>query len=218
MFLPAFHDLLKPKWLAVLSELKFSGGMAVNELCEVLGGSYMTVKQHCEALTKLGYLDRTRVPRAAIGRPEIFYRLSEKADTLFPAVPPAFTLEVLEQVQRMFGETAPDRMLFQYFQEQGELWKEGVSRGATLVNKAQLFAKIRSKDGLFMKCLRDEEGGGVITLREVHHPLKEIFVRFPRAVAMELRAMEEALGVRMVRKPMVLPDGRVEHVDFVFPG
>ncbi|MDP4626116.1 MAG: hypothetical protein NWT08_13375 [Akkermansiaceae bacterium] len=215
MFLPAFHDLLKPQWLAALSELKLSGGMAVSELSRTLGSSYMTVKQHCEDLTKLGYLKRTRVPRTEIGRPEIFYRLSEKADALFPGIPAAFTIEVLEQMQRMFGENAPDRMLFQYFQEQGESWKASISKGTTLLYKAQLFAKIRSKDGLFMKCLHDETSGR-ITLREFHHPLKGVFEKFPRAEAMELRAMEEALGVKITRKPQLLPGDQVGHVDFVF--
>lgn len=215
MFLPAFHDLLKPQWLAALSELKLAGGMAVSELSCTLGSSYMTVKQHCEDLTRLGYLKRTRVPRTEIGRPEIFYRLSEKADALFPGIPADFTIEILEQVQRMFGENAPDRMLFQYFQEQGESWKASLSKGTTLLYKAQLFAKIRSKDGLFMKCLREESNSKII-LREFHHPLKAIFTKFPRAEAMELRAMEEGLGVKIARKPQVLPGDQLGHVDFEF--
>ncbi|MGJ8645180.1 MAG: helix-turn-helix transcriptional regulator [Luteolibacter sp.] len=215
MFLSAFHDLIKPQWLAALTELKLSGGMAVSELSRSLGSSYMTVKQHCEDLTKLGYLKRTRVPRTEIGRPEIFYRLSDKADGLFPAIPASFTIEMLEQVQRMFGENAPDRMLFQYFQEQGESWKASVSKGTTLLHKAQLFAKIRSKEGLFMKCLHEQDEKE-ITLREYHHPLKEVLANYSRAEAMELRAMEDALGVKIARKPQLLPGDQQGHVDFVF--
>ena len=115
MFLPAFQDLLKPQWLATLSELKVSGGMAVSELSRRLDSSYMTVKQHCEDLTKLGYLKRSRIPRTEIGRPEIFYRLSEKAEGMFPGIPGGFTLDLLDQIQRAFGETAPERLLFPAF-------------------------------------------------------------------------------------------------------
>ena len=214
MFLPAFQNLVKPQWLAALSELKLSGGMAVSELSRSLGSSYMTVKQHCEDLTKLGYLKRTRVPRTEIGRPEIFYRLSEKSDALFPSIPAAFTVGMLDHVQRMFGENAPDRMLFQYFQEQGEIWKRGLSKGTTLLSKAQLFAKIRSKEGLFVKCLH-EKGDDRIILREFHHPLKGVFSKYPRAEAMELRAMEDALGVKVKREPQMLPGDVPGHVDFV---
>ncbi len=200
MFHPAFHDLLKPQWLAALSELKVSGGLAVSELARRLDSSYMTVKQHCEDLTKLGYLKRSRVPRTEIGRPEIFYRLSEKADGLFPPIPLDFTLDLLDQIHRSFGETAPDRLLFQHFQEREQEWKAKLSKGTTTLYKAQLFAKIRSQEGLFIRCLHDPETG-VITLREFHHPLALIFAKHPRAIEMERRAVEGALGVKVSRTP-----------------
>lgn len=213
MFLPAFQDLLKPQWLATLSELKVSGGLAVSELARRLDSSYMTVKQHCEDLTKLGYLKRSRVPRTEIGRPEIFYRLSEKAEGMFPGIPADFTLDMLNQIQRAFGETAPERMLFQHFQERECEWKAKLSKGTTLLYKAQLFAKIRSQEGLFIRCLHDPEAG-TITLREFHHPLARMFARHPRAVEMERRAVEGALGVKVFRKPAEGAGGAPPHVDY----
>lgn len=217
MFHPAFHDLLKPQWLATLAELKVSGGLAVSELSRRLDSSYMTVKQHCEDLTKLGYLKRSRIPRTEIGRPEIFYRLSEKADGMFPGIPEGFTLEMLDQIQRAFGETAPDRLLFQHFQEREEEWKAKLSKGTTLLYKAQLFAKIRSQEGLFIRCLHDPETG-TITLREFHHPLAHMFAKHPRAIEMERRAVEGALGVKVSRKPAEGVGGAPPHVDFILAG
>ena len=217
MFLPAFQDLLKPQWLATLSELKVSGGMAVSELSRRLDSNYMTVKQHCEDLTKLGYLKRSRIPRTEIGRPEIFYRLSEKAEGMFPCIPEGFTLDLLDQIQRAFGETAPERLLFQHFQEREEEWKTKLSKGSTLLYRVQLFAKIRSQEGLFIRCLHDAETG-VITLREFHHPLARMFAKHPRAIEMERRAVEGALGVKVSRKPAEGVGGAPPHVDFILAG
>lgn len=214
MFLPAFHDLLKPQWLATLTELKEAGGLAVSELSRRLGTSYMTVKQHCEDLTKLGYLKRSRVPRTEIGRPEIFYRLSEKADALFPTIPPEFTLEMLDQIQRMFGENAPDRLLFQYIQDQGESWKARLAKGTTLLYRAQLLAKIRSQEGYFTRCIHDAEGGRIV-LREFHNPLRKILVKYPRAVSMEHRAIEAALGCKVTRDVSEQAGDVSGHVDFL---
>ncbi|QTN32758.1 MarR family transcriptional regulator [Akkermansiaceae bacterium] len=214
MFLPAFHDMLKPQWLATLTELKEAGGLAVSELSRRLGTSYMTVKQHCEDLTKLGYLKRSRVPRTEIGRPEIFYSLSEKADALFPAIPAEFTLGMLDQIQKMFGENSPDRLLFQYFQDQGEGWKARLAKGSTLLYRAQLFAKIRSQEGCFTRCLHDAEGGRIV-LREFHNPLGSILAKYPRAVAMEQRAAEHALGGKLVREVSGEAGGIPAHVDFI---
>ncbi len=213
MFLPAFHDLLKPQWLATLAELKVSGGLAVSELSRRLDSSYMTVKQHCEDLTKLGYLKRSRIPRTEIGRPEIFYRLSEKAEGLFPGIPEVFTLDMLDQIRRTFGETAPDRLLFQHFQEREEEWKAKLSKGTTLLYKAQLFAKIRSQEGLFIRCLHDPDTGAIM-LREFHHPLASVFAKHSRAIEMERRAVEGALGVKVSRKPAEGVGGAPPHVDF----
>ena len=213
MFHPAFHDLLKPQWLATLSELKVSGGLAVSDLSKRLDSSYMTVKQHCEDLTKLGYLKRSRVPRSEIGRPEIFYRLSEKADGLFPQIPSDFTLDLLDQIHRSFGENAPDRLIFQYFQEREEEWKAKLSKATTALYKAQLFAKIRSQDGLFIRCLHDPETG-VITLREFHHPLARIFAKHPRAIEMERRAIEGALAVKVSRSAGERVGDASPHIDF----
>jgi predicted ArsR family transcriptional regulator len=214
MFLPVFHDLLKPQWLATLTELKLSGGLAVSELSKRLGSSYMTVKQHCEDLTKRGYLKRSRIPRTEIGRPEIFYRLSEKADGLFPQIPDAFTLEMLDQIRQTFGENAPDRLLFQHFQDQEEAWKAKLSKGTTLLFKAQLFAKLRSQDGLFIRCIHDPETDSVV-LREFHHPLARVFEKFPRAVTMELRAIEGAFGVKVSRVPGEGVGDEPPHIDFI---
>jgi predicted ArsR family transcriptional regulator len=214
MFLNAFHDLLKPQWLNVLMQLKMSGGMAVSDLTKELGGSYMTVKQHCEDLTKHGYLIRIRVPRTEIGRPEIFYRLTDKADTMFPAIPSSFSIQMLEYARALFGETAPEKLLYQYFQEQETYWKTRISQGTTLLYRAGLFVKLRSKEGLFMRCIYDEVTDK-ITLREFHHPLRQIFEKFPRAVAMEQRAMEEALGVKISRVPGDLVVGESPYVDLI---
>ena len=215
MFHPAFHDLLKPQWLGTLAELKVSGGLAVSELARRLDSSYMTVKQHCEDLTKLGYLSRSRIPRTEIGRPEIFYRLSEKAEGIFPSIPESFTLDILEQIQRAFGETAPDRLLFQHFKEREEEWKTKLSKGTTLLYKAQLFAKIRTQEGLFISCLHEPETG-VITLREFHHPLARVYAKHPRAIEMERRAIEGAFGVKVSRKPAAGAEGAPAHIDFIF--
>ena len=214
MFHNAFHDLLKPQWLGVLMQLKMTGGMAVTDLAKELGGSYMTVKQHCEDLTKHGYLMRIRVPRTEIGRPEIFYRLAEKADAMFPAIPTSFSLQMLEYARTLFGETAPEKLLYQYFQEQEISWKNRISQGTTLLYRAGLFVKLRSKEGLFMRCMHDESNGK-ITLREFHHPLKPVLEKFPRAVVMELRAMEEALGVKISRVPGEPVGGEPPYIDFI---
>lgn len=204
MFLPGFRDLAKSQWVAALDELKLAGGLPVSELCRRLECSYMAAKQYCEDLHKLGYLDRSRVPRTEVGRPEIFYRLSAKADALFPQAGVAFSLGLLDHLKALFGESAPEKLLFQHFQTQQETWQPKLTKAKTLVEKAELLAKLREKEGCFGRCRYDPKQG--FRIEEFHHPLQRVFEKYPRAVAMELRMMEQLLGAKITRK--VIPGGR----------
>lgn len=195
MFLRAFRDLLKPQWLDAMRELKLSGGSAVSDLARRLNLSYMTVKQHCEDLTRKGYLERTRVPRTAIGRPEIFYRLSERGAGLFPGVPEEFTLDLLTQVKKMFGETAPERLLFQYFREKEEAWKRNLDREGSGADRLDGLIRLMGKEGYFLE-KRDAGNGRGLAFVIFHNPLGPILEAYPKAIAMERRAIEAGMGMR----------------------
>jgi predicted ArsR family transcriptional regulator len=212
MFLPGFRDLIKPQWVSTIEELKLSGGLPVSELSRRIEVGYMAVKQYCEDLKELGYLDRSRVPRTEVGRPEIFYRLTKKADALFPQAGTMFSLEVLDGLKPLFGESAPERVLFQYFQQQQEEWLPKLGKAKSLIEKATLLAGLREKTGCFDRCKYDAEKG--FRIEEYHHPLQRIFEKYPRAAAMELRMMEQLLGAKVVRRE--IPGGRAgpARIDF----
>jgi predicted ArsR family transcriptional regulator len=198
MLLPVFQDLIKPQWRAVLEELKLSGGLPVSELSRRVDASYMAVKQQCEELKKLGYLDRSRIPRTAVGRPEIFYSLGVKSDALFPQAGGAFTLDLLQDLKVLFGENTPDKLFFQYFQKLYEKWQPLVAAEPSPAAKAGKLVALRNKEGNFGRSGEVADGG--LCIEEFHNPLQRIFEIYPRAAAMELRMIEQLLGTRVVRR------------------
>lgn len=212
MFLPVFKDLIKPQWRAVLGALKRAGGLPVSVLSRELNTSYMAVKQHCEELKKLGYLQRSRLPRTVVGRPEIFYTLSPKADALFPEAGVEFTLALLEELKSMAGENMPDKLLFQHFQKQEELWAPLLGKFESLPEKAAKLAALREKSGCHSEC-RTVPGEG-LRIEEYHNPLQRIFERYPRAMAMELRMIEQLLGARVSRSEQASGRGTQARVIF----
>ena len=212
MLLPVFRDLIKPQWRAVLEELKLSGGMAVSELSRITGGSYMAVKSHCEELTQLGYLIRTRLPRTEVGRPEIYYSLARKADALFPQAGAEFTLDLLEELRLMFGESAPEKVLFQYFQKHRERLGKLLEKYPSPQEKATRLAAIRNREGCVSQCMI--EAGEPVRIVEIHNPLERIHQLYPRAAAMELRMLEQLLGTRLLRSE--IPGGRESAPRVVF--
>lgn len=190
--------MIRPQWVKLVVELKRSGGMAVPALAEAIGMSYMGTKQHCEALKKAGYVESWRVPRTQVGRPEVLYRLTARADALFPGPGASVLLGMLESARTLFGDMAPERLLRQHFEAQRNQWLPKVQRGKSLVERATRLADLREKEGCVNRCRFDAERG--FRIEELHHPLRPVFAAYPRAAAIELRLMEEMLGAKITRR------------------
>jgi predicted ArsR family transcriptional regulator len=197
MLLPVFRDLIKPQWLAVIELLKKHGALPVSEIASHTGASYMATKAHCDQLAECGYLHRARLPRTEVGRPEIFYSLSAKADALFPQAGAAFALDLLEELRAMHGESAPERMLFQMFAKTAAAWGRPLESYASCHEKARKLAEMRNKEGYASAYVQDSSGDGNIV--EHHSPLQWIFDRYPRCIAMEQRMIEKLLGCPVTR-------------------
>ncbi len=214
MFSPAIQDFAKPQWIAAIRALKVSGGMAISQLAEALGVSYMAAKQYGEDLTRLGYLVRIRTPRSAVGRPEIFYRVAPKAESLFPTVAIDFSMELLESSRMLFGETAPERMIFQYFEALRSGWSREMESLASPHDRARKLAILRGTSGIV--CSFDPTGGRFPRFIELHHPLTALFQKYPTAVSMDTRCITELLGIRVERVENKAGN-TVASVDFYFP-
>jgi predicted ArsR family transcriptional regulator len=212
MLLPVFNDLIKPQWRAVFLELKRAGGLPVSDLARRVDASYMAVKQHCEELKKIGYLDRTRVPRTAVGRPEVFYSLSAKADALFPQAGLGFTLKLLDELKHLLGESGPEKLLFQHFQNQQDRWEPLIGHMKAFEEKAGTLFSLREKEGCH--CNFKIVSETLLHIEELHNPLQRVFEAYPRAVTMELRMIEQLLETRVTRRE--LPSGRNAQARVIF--
>lgn len=198
--IPAFWDLIRPRWRAVLFELKVSGALPASDLAARLGGSYMAARKSCEDLVKFGYLKRTRQVGKIVGRPEIIFSLSEKASRLFPQCGPGLTLELLELVKRMHGENAPERLIFQYFQGLKTRYQPAVRSSDSLEDKVGILMELREADGCIWRI--DEMRANFVRIVEYHNPMQAIFFNYPRVVQMEQGALGEIMGARCTRKEL----------------
>lgn len=215
MIIPFVQDLAKPKWVAMLKALKASDGMAMSDLARAIGLSYMGASQIATDLTKLGYLQRIRMPRTAVGRPEITYRISPKYDEMFSPPGVGLALEMLETSRRLFGENAPERMIFQHFENLRERWRPKLAETTDLLEKASQLAALRTAYGAI--CQLDLPDSGPPRLVERHHPLKAVMAEYPSAVAMDVRLIEDLLGTRVQRSETHNGKSEALRVDFAIP-
>ncbi len=144
--------------MEVLALLKRTGGLAVRALAERMDMSYMGVKQYCLELEKQGFLEVRREPRSEgqTGRPTLVYRLTPKAHSLFPTATNDLTLELLEAVQRVYGPSAPEKLLYAVFQRRAETYRAALSDAGITGDAARVleFSRMRDYEG----CLSHVEG------------------------------------------------------------
>ncbi len=196
MFTKVLQDISRPQWFEIIRHLKQSQGLAVGELAEKLGMSYMGVKQHCVSLQKKGYLDTWRRAKA-IGRPEKIYRLTDKADPIFPEGGNELTLGILEGVAKVYGPSAPDKLLFNYFQAKADAYLAKI-KGDAVAEKATALAKLRFQEGYLSDCTYIRGEG--LKISEFHHPLASVLAAYPSVVRMEEGMFERVLGTKVKRE------------------
>lgn len=212
MFSETFKDLAKPQWLAALGVLIARDGTTIRELAEMLDVSYMAAKQYSEDLTRLGYLQRMRTPRTAVGRPEISYRVTPKTNRLFPDIGMSLCLELLENSRILFGENAPERLIYQHFESLHARWSKILTPLGDPREKAAELASLRCRYGAV--CIFSTLPGSPARLIDTHNPLDPVFQHYPKAVSMETRLLQDLIGTNVERRTSH-PGGRVE---FILPG
>jgi len=205
MFNESFRELSKPQLLNLIEAIKKSQGMAVADISRELEMSYMGVKQHCQKLEAMGYLETWRVPRSGVGRPEKLYRLTKKCDELFPQPGSELMLNVMEGMQKFFGESSPEKIFFHHFEKLKNDWAATIHKGKSLVEKATRLADLRDKAGCFSRCKYDTEKG--FRIEEYHNPLNDLFKVYPNLINQEIRMMEQLLGTKVTRQEVKLDKG-----------
>ena len=189
MFLKSIRDIAKPQHFAIIDLLKRSTGMTVAELGRALKMSYMGIKQHCVDLEKKGWLDTWRRP-VGNGRPEKLYRLTDKGESLYPEGGNELTLEILHSIQEIYGPSAPEKLLFNYFTRRTAAYLKKI-KGHSIAERATAFTKLRNLEGHCAEVEFDAQLGFRIT--EYHSPLKSIASVYP-----SVRRMEEQMFNRVL--------------------
>jgi predicted ArsR family transcriptional regulator len=182
--------------LEILNSLKRTKGMSVNELVGKMGMSYMGIKQHCLTLQRDGYLDTWRRPQK-MGRPEMVYRLTRRSHELFPIDSNEFTLELLKSVKDIYGPNAPEKLLYNMFEERTKMLR-GKVKGDTVTERAKWLAKVRDSEGYMAQFLPTEKNGPQIL--ECHSPVFNLLERYPLIGRLEQDMFAAILGTAIRRE------------------
>ena len=182
--------------LEIINSLKRTKGMSVNELVDKMGMSYMGIKQHCLTLQRDGYLDTWRRPQK-MGRPEMVYRLTRRSHDLFPFDSNQFTLELLQSVREIYGANAPEKLLYNVFEQRTAELRAKV-KGDSVVERAKWMAKVRDNEGYMAQFLPSGKNGPQIL--ECHSPILNLLEKYLIIGRLEQDMFEAVLGTSVRRE------------------
>lgn len=182
----------------LLEALKRLGTATLREAATDLGLSRETVREHLNALGADGLVERAGARRAGPGRPEILYRLTPRAEVLFPARDG----EVLADLASWLLDRGEEAALRRFF-EQRAARRRGAARArlAGLRGRRRLeeVARILSDEGYMAEVV---DG----SLRLAHCPLRSVVAVTRLPCRAELALVESLLGRRLKRTDY-LPEG-----------
>jgi len=187
-------ELARTPRVTVVELLKTRGPRTVRQLASSLKMSYMGVKAHCLDLERDGFVEGRRQPSKA-GRPEIAYLLTPKGERLFVNTDTPLGMGLLDASARLFGPSAPEKLLFGLFQSQSAAYRDALPSG-TIAERVARLVELRLRDGHYASVLEDDPTAWV----EHHHPLAGLIERYPAIRRMEREMLERALGVKLRRE------------------
>ncbi|MSQ15284.1 MAG: ArsR family transcriptional regulator [Dehalococcoidia bacterium] len=165
----------------IVTILKKSGGSTVDELASSLSLAPMTVRQHLSVLEKDTFIEYQEVKKAS-GRPHFLYRLTARADELFPKgydrLAKRLLTEISEPHTRRFNDppSENDRLGFLFNNMADRIASEYENRvnGLTLKERVENVTKIfRDDEGTLSEWSELEDG---FEIRDYNCPYYKIAI------------------------------------------
>ncbi|MGT9151829.1 helix-turn-helix transcriptional regulator [Aeromonas hydrophila] len=151
----------------ILFLLKSHGPQSAAELGEQLQMTSMGARQHLMTLEADGWVSFNDEARGR-GRPVRLWHLTEQAWQRFPDSHNELTLQLIDNIQQLFGEMGMERLIAQREQQQLARYQAELTQPALADRLAALTAQ-RTREG-YMADFRQEEDGSWL-LWESHCPI-----------------------------------------------
>lgn len=182
--------------------LKRAGEARVEQLADQLGVTVSAVRQQLDGLVGEGLVTH-RVERAPLGRPRHHYRLTRRAESLFPKTYGGLTNELLGYV----GDANPDLVESIFERRRNRRTEAARARlaGLDLGDRVAELARILDQDGYLADFEALPDGAWRIT--EHNCAVLDVAERYGHACSSEIAFLRD-----------VLPDAEVERVSHMIAG
>jgi DeoR family suf operon transcriptional repressor len=181
----------------LLTLLKKSEGLTADQLARRLGITSMAVRKHLIALERDGLIT-TSLQRRRIGRPARLYRLSERADALFPQQYDTMLSDVLHDLETLDGPAKVELVLQRRVQRLGEQLADRLERTPTLRDRVRYLAETLDALGYYTSW--EQLDSETFRLCQYHCPIRRVAAEFPATCEAEAELYRVLLRAQVERR------------------
>lgn len=185
-----------PTRVKIMMLLKKTGPMPIDDLSKELNITPMGIRQHLLCLQRKGIIDYV-IKRKGIGRPAFLYRLTEKADNLFPKAYDALIANTFRYLEKNEGRNKIDA-IFKW--RKNILLKdtqEALSDKKSLQDKVYGLKDILESRGYVVDL---DETNNQYSLKQFNCPIYKVASKFKEACKYELQMYKDLLGKEVNRQ------------------
>jgi len=180
----------------ILFLLKKRGPLSIDDLSREMGITPMGIRQHLISLERKGFVDYVS-RRYGVGRPAFLYKLTEKADDLFPKAYHQFIIGALRDIEKNDGRDKIED-LFRWRKERIlRDRKEALSDKKNLQDRVYGLKNLLEFDGYIVDVEVDENN---YILKEFNCPIAKVASEFKEACTYELQIYRELLRKDVMRQ------------------
>jgi len=184
---------------SVVQQLRARGASGADELAEALGVTKQCVRKHLDVLEREGYVEHAPA-RGDRGRPAHVFRLTPKAEELFPKRYDLFAKSVLRQVGEVWGERGLNAVFCGCASEVVTEFRpqlEGLNFDARIERLTEMLREAG------YEAEAERLGDGSYLLTEWNCPQAELAREYRQLCDQELTVYRELLGAEVFRESRI---------------
>lgn len=187
--------------------LKKNKELSVAELTSYLDVTEMAVRKHLARLEAENMIT-SRTVRQPMGRPVIFYRLTQTGHDRFPNSYDRFVVELLQDIHENIGEDAID-MVFKNREERlRKKYQRRIFLEDTLLERVEQLVDVQQENGYMAEFTeREADQRDVITFEQFNCPIAAIADQYDKPCEYELKLFKEVLGTDEISRVECLAKG-----------
>jgi DeoR family transcriptional regulator, suf operon transcriptional repressor len=180
----------------LLESLKKSDGLTADQLADVLGVTSMAVRKHLAALERDELVEST-IERRPVGRPVHLYRLSPRADGLFPKHYDTVITDLLEDLIEMDGVGRVEDLLSRRAARMKRILRQYVDPMSPLCERIAGLARGMDESG-YLACWEQLDDDRFV-IKLYNCAIDRVAERFPAVCRHEAALFREVLGAHVER-------------------